>query len=83
MFGRLAEFFEDDGGRLSMTRLLSFLAFFPASYVVCAVSDQDNKVAAMSILLTAYVIQTGINKMGEVKLAPKTTQVVNNVSSDN
>lgn len=32
--GRLAQFFEDDAGRLSMSRLLCFSAFFPASYVV-------------------------------------------------
>jgi hypothetical protein len=32
--GRLPQFFEDDAGRLSMSRLLCFMAFFPASYVV-------------------------------------------------
>jgi hypothetical protein len=34
MFGRWIEFFEDDSKRLSMTRLLCFLSFFPASYVL-------------------------------------------------
>lgn len=28
------EFFEGDNGRGSMTRLLSFMSYFPASYVV-------------------------------------------------
>jgi hypothetical protein len=31
---RLVEFFEGDSGRLSMTRLLCFLSFIPASYVI-------------------------------------------------
>jgi hypothetical protein len=34
MLARLVEFFEGDSGRLSMTRLLCFLSFIPASYVV-------------------------------------------------
>lgn len=31
---RLVEFFEGENQRLSMTRLLSFMSYFPASYVV-------------------------------------------------
>lgn len=34
MLARLVEFFEGDSGRLSMTRLLCFLSFIPASYVI-------------------------------------------------
>lgn len=34
MLARLVEFFEGDSGRLSMTRLLCFLSFIPASYVL-------------------------------------------------
>lgn len=31
---RTLEFFENDDGRLSMTRLLNFLSIFPATYVL-------------------------------------------------
>lgn len=31
---RLSEFFESDSGRLSMTRLLLFMSYFPATYVM-------------------------------------------------
>lgn len=34
MLTRWVEFFEGDMGRLSMTRLLCFMSFFPASYVL-------------------------------------------------
>lgn len=60
---RLAEFFEADDGRLSMTRLLSFMAFFPATWVVYTAEDA-NRITAMSILVGAYVLQSGVNTIG-------------------
>lgn len=60
---RLAEFFQDGDGRLSMTRLLSFLSFFPASSVL-AVSHTDT---ALTIYLTAYVAQYGGSKWIDMK----------------
>ena len=38
---RVVEFFQDESKQLSMTRLLCFLAFWPASYVVCIEPDSD------------------------------------------
>lgn len=60
---RVSEFFQAADGVLSMTRLLSFMAFFPAAYVTCHVDDA-NQVTAMGILLGAYVVQSGVNTIG-------------------
>lgn len=60
---RLAEFFEDPAGQLSMTRLLSFMAFFPAAWVVYTAED-ESRITAMSILVGAYVLQSGVNTIG-------------------
>ena len=45
------QFFEDDKGILSMSRLLCFLAFFPASFVVVTTRDP----AVFSWYLWSYV----------------------------
>ncbi len=71
---RVIEFFEDGDKRLSMTRLLSFLSFFPASSVL-AVSHTDT---ALTIYLTAYVAQFSGSKWIDMKskvknAAPKST----------
>ena len=58
MFGRLPEFFEAEDGRLSMSRLLSFMSFFPASSVL-AYSHSDT---ALGLFLTAYVANYGVSK---------------------
>lgn len=50
---RVAEFFEGDNKRLSMTRLLAFMSFFPASSVL-GVSHSDT---ALTVYLSAYVVQ--------------------------
>ncbi len=56
------EFFKTDDKK-SMNRLLSFMAFWPASYVTATVGEA-NKITAMSILLGAYVLQTGVSTIG-------------------
>jgi hypothetical protein len=38
---RLAEFFEDEKNRLSMTRLLCFMSFWPATWVVIKTNNSD------------------------------------------
>lgn len=50
--GRLIEFFEDTNGRLSMTRLLCFLSFFPASVIAYKINSAE----ALLYYLGAYVI---------------------------
>lgn len=46
----LRQFFEASGGAMSMSRLLSFLSFFPASYVVVKTMTE----ATLSWYLAAY-----------------------------
>lgn len=52
MMRRYIEFFEGDNGRLSMTRLLCFLSFFPASFVVVETLSEN----ALGWYLGAYVV---------------------------
>jgi hypothetical protein len=49
---RWIEFFEGEKNRLSMSRLLCFMAFFPSAYVVCATKTDD----ALGWFLGAYVL---------------------------
>lgn len=49
---RSSEFFVGDNGMMSMTRLLCFLSFFPASYVVI----QTNNADTLGWYLGAYVL---------------------------
>jgi len=49
---RLHEFFEGEGNRLSMSRLLCFGSFFPASYVVISTKSEE----ALGWYLGAYVL---------------------------
>lgn len=51
--GRFHEFFEDDDKMLSMSRLLCFLSFFPASYVVIITKSVDS----LGWYLGAFVLQ--------------------------
>lgn len=60
---KLAEFFEDTDRRLSMTRLLMFLSFFPASYVVLC--DQDE--ATLGWYLSAYAAAYGLGKFSDAR----------------
>ena len=39
--GRSIEFFEGENGRLSMTRLLMWMSFWPAAYIACAVPGSE------------------------------------------
>lgn len=50
--GKLAEFFQDTAGALSMTRLLCFLSLFPSSYVLVMTKTDE----ALGLYLGAYVI---------------------------
>lgn len=56
----LRVFFEDDAGRLSMSRLLCFLAFWPATYVVLAAPSVDT----LAVYLGAYVLGYLGGKLG-------------------
>lgn len=47
---RLLEFLEDDRDRLSLSRMLSFLSFWPASWVLLKIPTEG----MLGIYLTAY-----------------------------
>lgn len=51
-WNKFLEFFEDQDGGLSMTRLLCFLSIFPSSFVVVKTCDEGT----LSWYLGAYVL---------------------------
>lgn len=61
---RWVEFFEDNNDGLSMTRLLCFLSFFPAAYVLI-ISTPAERGTLMGLFLgayaTAYTVGKGID----------------------
>ena len=48
----MKEFFQGEGGLLSMSRLLCFLSFFPATYVLCITKSAES----LGLYLGAYVV---------------------------
>jgi len=60
-YRRAMQFFEGEGSTLSMARLLVFLAFWPAAYVVIIKPGSDT----LTIFLTAFVAQYGLSKFGD------------------
>jgi hypothetical protein len=77
---RVIEFFEGDHLRLSMTRLLCFMSFFPASYVVIVTKSEN----ALGWYLSSYVLGYVGGKVSDMMGKPKPQQVpVDNVESVN
>lgn len=62
MSGGFKEFFQDERGGNSMTRLLCFLSFWPASWVVVMHPDE----ASLGWYLGAYVLGYAGGKAVEV-----------------
>jgi hypothetical protein len=60
---RFGEFFHSDTGAMSMTRLLCFLSFFPASYVIMASKSAE----ALAWYLAAYTGAYVGGKFADVK----------------
>lgn len=54
---KVIEFFEDSDSRGSMTRLLCFFAFIPATFLIFTISNDDAKVNALGVYLGAFVLQ--------------------------
>ena len=73
--GRWIEFFEGDEGRLSMTRLLCFMSFFPASYIVVRMESES----ALGWYLSAYVLGYSSGKM--IDMLGKTRQARGNTDT--
>ena len=60
---RLIEFFESDEGRMSMSRLLMFMSFFPATYVLIKTLD----IEALWAILSAFCGVYGVGKVADRK----------------
>ncbi len=77
MMMRWLEFFEGDDSRLSMTRLMMFLAFFPASYVVVLMQTEGSLAWYLSAYALGYVGGKMSDVMGRPRHATRTTTVIN------
>ena len=60
---RFVEFFEGENQRLSMTRLMMFLAFFPATYVVIDTKDIDGLGWYLGAFVLGYIGGKGMDVM--------------------
>lgn len=77
---RSIEFFESDDARLSMTRLLCFLSFWPASWVIVVKGNE----AMLGWYLSAYVLGYVGGKISDQLGKPKAQPVhVDNVETVN
>lgn len=65
------EFFEDDAGRLSMSRLLCFMSFFPATYILIANVKSDKIADILLWYLSAFVLSYLGGKGADVLMKPK------------
>lgn len=61
---RWVEFFEGEGNRLSMTRLLCFLSFFPASWVVIKDASEETLAWYVGAYVLGYVGGKLSDRMG-------------------
>lgn len=67
---RLMEFFEGDEGRMSMTRLLCFMSFWPASWVIVVKGNEAMLGWYLSAYVLGYVGGKFSDMLGKPKLAP-------------
>lgn len=58
---RFVEFFESEDGRLSMTRLLCFLSFFPAAYIAITHPTSDIYGFFLGTYVLGYVGGKGVD----------------------
>ncbi len=73
---RWVEFFEGDDYRLSMTRLLCFMSFFPASWVVMTKGNEG----ILGWYLSAYVLGYVGGKCADVLGKPRNAAAPSNVT---
>jgi len=60
---RWIEFFEGEGNRLSMSRLLCFMSFFPASVVVLYTESENALGWYLGSYVLGYVGGKGVDKI--------------------
>lgn len=70
--GRSIEFFEAEHGRLSMSRLLCFVAYFPASYVVAVNPSSDNLAWYLGAFVGGYVGGKAAERLGKKEITTTT-----------
>ena len=69
---RTLEFFEGPDHRLSITSLLKFAAFFPASVIAYKLASTE----ALAVYLTAYVLDSLGGKMSDAMKGRKSSPTV-------
>lgn len=65
------EFFEGDGGGLSMTRLLCFLSFFPAAWVTVGIGNENALAIFVGTYALSYLGKEGIAAVKDIKSTVK------------
>ena len=58
---RLLEFFEDEDQRLSMSRALMFLAFWPGAWITLTLKTETALSIFLGSFVTGYVFSKGID----------------------
>jgi len=75
MFERFDEFFEGEDRRLSMTRLLMFLSFWPAAVVVVYEHSEATLGWFLSAFVASYIGGKTADKISQMKPAPIINQM--------
>jgi len=69
----IRQFFEGDAGGLSMTRLLCFLSFFPASWVTVKLCNENALAIFVGTYALSYLGKEGIAAVKDIKASIKET----------
>lgn len=74
MMNRIAkafrEFFEDEHGSLSMTRLLCFMSFFPASWMSMKIENENALTIYVATYALSYLGSKGLDVMNQIRVRP-------------
>lgn len=69
--GWAREFFEGEDGGLSMTRLLCFLSFFPASLVTIRICNENAMAIYVGTYALSYLGSKGLDAVNKLKPATR------------
>lgn len=70
---RLWEFFEGEETTLSMSRLLCFLSFFPASYISVKIGNENALTIYVATYALSYLGSKGLDVVNKIKANPTTS----------
>lgn len=65
--GWAREFFEGEGSVLSMSRLLCFMSFFPASWVTVKLENENALTIYVATYALSYLGSKGLDVMNKIK----------------